>query len=80
MGPNWQSIVIVAILIIVLFGGRGRISGIMGDMAKGIKSFRKGLSDEDEDTQKKDAARQELSASEDKAATMSDDTKDKTAS
>jgi len=31
----------------LLFGGRGRISNIMGDLAKGITSFRKGLKDED---------------------------------
>jgi len=32
---------------LLLFGGRGRISGIMGDMAKGIGAFRKGLKDEE---------------------------------
>ena len=45
VGP-WQ-IVLVIILAVFLFGGRGRISSIMGDFAKGIKSFRKGLEDED---------------------------------
>lgn len=48
MGPNWQTFVILFILVVVLFGGRGRISSIMGDMASGIKSFKKGLADEDE--------------------------------
>jgi sec-independent protein translocase protein TatA len=38
--------VIVGILVILLFG-RGRISDMMGDVAKGIKSFRKGLADDD---------------------------------
>ena len=38
----WQ-IAIVVILIVLLFG-RGKISGIMGDVAKGIKSFKKGMS------------------------------------
>jgi sec-independent protein translocase protein TatA len=37
-----EIIVILAILLL-LFGGRGKISAMMGDMAKGIKSFRKGL-------------------------------------
>lgn len=32
---------------LLLFGGKGKISDIMGDVAKGIKSFKKGLSDED---------------------------------
>ena len=40
----WQ-IAIVVVLVVLLFG-RGKISGLMGDVAKGIKSFKKGLSDE----------------------------------
>ncbi|MBB3974299.1 twin-arginine translocase TatA/TatE family subunit [Hansschlegelia beijingensis] len=39
---------VVGVLVLLLFGGRGKISDIMGDMAKGIKSFKKGLSEEDE--------------------------------
>lgn len=45
IGP-WQ-IVIILLLALLLFGGGGRISSIMGDFAKGIKSFRKGLQEED---------------------------------
>ena len=40
----WQ-IAIVVILVVLLFG-RGKISSLMGDVAKGIKSFKKGMSDE----------------------------------
>ncbi len=40
----WQ-ILIVAALVLLLFGGRGKISSVMGDLAKGITSFRKGLKD-----------------------------------
>ncbi len=40
IGP-WQ-IIIVAVLVILLFG-RGKISHLMGDVAKGITSFRKGM-------------------------------------
>ena len=32
---------------LLLFGGKGKISDIMGDVAKGIKSFKKGMSDDD---------------------------------
>ena len=39
----WQ-IAIVVILVVLLFG-RGKISDLMGDVAKGIKSFKKGMSD-----------------------------------
>ena len=45
IGP-WQ-IVIILVLALLLFGGGGKISSIMGDFAKGIKSFRKGLQEED---------------------------------
>ena len=45
IGP-WQ-IVIILVLALLLFGGGGKISSIMGDFAKGIKSFRKGLQDDD---------------------------------
>lgn len=38
----------VGVIVLLLFGGKGKISDIMGDFAKGIKSFKKGLSDEDE--------------------------------
>jgi sec-independent protein translocase protein TatA len=40
----WE-ILIIAAIILLLFGGRGKISAMMGDMAKGIKSFRKGMKD-----------------------------------
>ena len=41
----WQ-IAIVVVLVVLLFG-RGKISSLMGDVAKGIKSFKKGMSDTD---------------------------------
>ena len=48
----WQ-IAIVVILVVLLFG-RGKISSLMGDVAKGIKSFKKGMaSDATEDTETK---------------------------
>ena len=44
LGP-WQ-LIIIAIVILVLFG-RGRISEMMGDFGKGIKSFKQGMSEEE---------------------------------
>ena len=44
----WQ-IAIVVILVVLLFG-RGKISSLMGDVAKGIKSFKKGMADNPEST------------------------------
>ena len=44
---GWTGIIIIAILVVILFG-KGKISSIMGDLAKGIKSFKKGMSDTDQ--------------------------------
>ena len=43
IGP-WQIIIIV--LLLVLLFGRGKISELMGDVAKGIKSFKKGIAED----------------------------------
>ncbi|MFB0873757.1 MULTISPECIES: twin-arginine translocase TatA/TatE family subunit [unclassified Sphingobium] len=48
--------VIVLLVVMLLFGG-GRISGLMGDVAKGIKSFKKGMAEDDEVTSPKPATR-----------------------
>jgi len=48
--------VIVLLVVMLLFGG-GRISGLMGDVAKGIKSFKKGMADDDDVTPTKPASR-----------------------
>ncbi|MAT35218.1 MAG: Sec-independent protein translocase TatA [Ponticaulis sp.] len=49
MAPGWMQLLLVAVVALLLFGGRGKISSIMGDMAKGIKSFRTGLKDDEDD-------------------------------
>ena len=41
-------LLLIAVVVVVVFGGRGKISGIMGDTAKGIKAFREGLKGEEE--------------------------------
>nr|WP_070959753.1 twin-arginine translocase TatA/TatE family subunit [Hyphomonas sp. Mor2] len=50
MAPSWMQLLLVAVVALLIFGGRGRISSIMGDVAKGITSFRKGLKEGDEET------------------------------
>ncbi len=42
----WHWLIFGAVALL-LFGGKGKISDIMGDVAKGIKSFKKGMSDDD---------------------------------
>ena len=44
MGISFWQIAIVVVLVVLLFG-RGKISDLMGDVAKGIKSFKKGMKD-----------------------------------
>ncbi len=75
IGP-WQIIIIV-LLLVVLFG-RGKISELMGDVAKGIKSFKKGIAedvDEAKETVADTAKTIELEAEE-----MTEKVKDKTKS
>lgn len=45
MAPSGMQIILVILLLVLLFG-RGRISSLMGEVAKGIKSFRSGLKDD----------------------------------
>jgi sec-independent protein translocase protein TatA len=51
----WHWIIVLAVGLL-LFGGRGKISDLMGDFAKGIKAFKKGMADDDkpEDAPKAD--------------------------
>ncbi len=49
---HWMIFLVIALL---LFGGSGKISSIMGDVAKGIKSFKKGMTEEDDVASSPDA-------------------------
>jgi sec-independent protein translocase protein TatA len=50
---SWVHWLLVAIVVLILFGGRGKISSLMGDFAQGIKAFKKGMSEDE--TAKTDA-------------------------
>ncbi len=67
---GWSGIIIVAVLVVLLFG-RGKISSIMGDVAKGIKSFKKGLSDDD-NQENKSTNNDSLSSSADNESSKED--------
>ncbi len=71
MSPSIWQILIVVLLVVLLFG-RGKISALMGDMAKGIKAFKKGMQDDPED----DAKQVERSESEPVDVTPSSEKKD----
>ncbi len=51
MGLSVWQILIVVLLLVLLFG-RGKISELMGDMAKGIKSFKKGMAEDPDEPEK----------------------------
>jgi len=40
---------VIVLLVVVLLFGAGRISGVMGDLGKGLKSFKKGMAEDDDD-------------------------------
>ncbi|HWL05993.1 MAG TPA: twin-arginine translocase TatA/TatE family subunit [Xanthobacteraceae bacterium] len=44
---SWVHWLVVIAVFLLLFGGRGKISDLMGDVAQGIKSFKKGMSEDD---------------------------------
>jgi sec-independent protein translocase protein TatA len=52
MSPSIWQILIVVLLVVLLFG-RGKISALMGDMAKGIKAFKRGMADDGADDDRK---------------------------
>ena len=64
MGISFWQIAIVVVLVVLLFG-RGKISSLMGDVAKGIKSFKKGMkdpsSDQSESTSSNDISNNDIS-------------------
>ena len=64
IGGIWQWIVVL-VIVLILFGGRGKISQLMGDFGKGLKSFKKGIKeDEAEALEAKDVPSAARSSSE----------------
>ena len=63
MQPGIWQIVIIAVVVILLFG-RGKISQLMGDVAKGIKSFKTGLADDGDDAKTIEQNASEVATSE----------------
>ncbi|HVX99666.1 MAG TPA: twin-arginine translocase TatA/TatE family subunit [Pseudorhodoplanes sp.] len=63
----WHWIV-VAVIVLLLFGGRGKISSLMGDFAQGIKAFKKGMA---EDEAKADAPKEPMKTIDSSATTTS---------
>ncbi|MGB3809747.1 MAG: twin-arginine translocase TatA/TatE family subunit [Parvibaculum sp.] len=70
---SWTHILVVVAVIVLLFG-RGKVSDLMGDVAKGIKSFKKGLADDDVPVAKPDPKIIEGSATQEANAPAKDKT------
>jgi sec-independent protein translocase protein TatA len=47
---------IVLVVVLVLFGGKGKISSLMGDFGKGLKSFKKNIKDDGQEIESKETA------------------------
>lgn len=52
MNPGPWGILIIVVAVLLLFG-RGKIAGMMGEVASGIKSFQRGMSDDDKTVEAK---------------------------
>ena len=68
---------IVLVVVLVLFGGSGKISSLMGDVAKGIKSFKKGMKEEPEEEVAAGAVKTIEHEAEEAASTVASKAKEK---
>ena len=66
----WHWIVVIAVVLLLF--GRGKISDLMGDVAQGIKAFKKGMQDDDKAVEKAEPAKTIDHNSSSQAATRSD--------
>ena len=71
----WQ-IAIVVVLVVLLFG-RGKISSLMGDVAKGIKSFKKGMKDPIQDQPESTSAQDQPDSTSSQEQTSEEENSDK---
>lgn len=55
LGAWWHWVIVIAV-VALLFGGKGKLSGLMGDAAKGIRAFRDGLKNEGEEKVEEEVA------------------------
>ncbi|MAG97206.1 MAG: twin-arginine translocase TatA/TatE family subunit [Alphaproteobacteria bacterium] len=70
----WHWLIVLAV-VVILFGGRGKISAIMGDFGKGLRAFKKGVKEHDTEVAEGDAKAIEANTS----AAVESDSKDQAA-
>lgn len=54
---SWVHWLVVLVIVVVLFGGRGKLSGLMGDAAKGIRAFKDGLKGDEAEVAEEEEAK-----------------------
>ena len=69
----WHWMIVLAV-VLLLFGGRGKISGIMGDFGSGLKAFKKQVKDDDVAEDEKDKIETETVTSESAESTTEKET------
>ncbi|WP_420416536.1 twin-arginine translocase TatA/TatE family subunit [Pacificispira sp.] len=72
----WHWLIVLAV-VLVLFGGRGKISALMGDFGKGLKSFKKNMKEEGSEAAETDTETKRIATESD--AEASEKSKDKAA-
>jgi len=70
----WHWVIVLAV-VLVLFGGKGKISALMGDFGKGLKSFKKGMKEEEGDSASADSPKLAEDTTETVDQTASEDKK-----
>lgn len=70
----WHWLIVLAV-VLVLFGGGGKVSRLMGDFGKGLKNFKKSMSEEEEEPEEK----REIEANATPRSEVTDSEKDKAA-
>ena len=77
----WHWVIVLAV-VLVLFGGKGKISSLMGDFGKGLKSFKKGMKEDEAVEMDNEVASEEAKILNSQMSDVTEDTiseKDKTA-
>lgn len=76
---SWWHWLIVLVVVLLLFGGKGKISSMMGDFGKGLKSFKKNMKEDGEESDAAAETETKRIASEDEDGAGKSDAKDKAA-
>ncbi len=63
--PGVLELVIILVIVLLVFGGRGKISSIMGDLGSGLKAFRKSVKDDEQENKTEEIYTEKISSEND---------------